>query len=394
MKSIKDINFKGKRVLLRVDFNVPLNENRQITDDTRIMESLPTIKKLVADGAKTILIAHLGRPKGFDEKYSLQPVADYLKPLLGKIHFLSELLDDKVLDMVNNLQEGEIMLLENIRFYSEETKGDEAFAQRLAKLGDCYINDAFGSSHRNHVSTCTLAKFFPDNKYFGFLMEYEVTNLKKLMQNPKKPFTSVIGGSKISSKINILKSLLSISNNILIGGGMVFTFLKAQGKHIGNSLCEDDCLEIANDFLRTAQEKGVKIYLPADIVIADRFANDADRLTVSADAIPDNRMGMDIGERSAVIFWEVLLQSKTILWNGPMGVFEMSNFAAGTKAIAEATAAATDRGAFSTVGGGDSVAAINMFNLGNRVSFVSTGGGAMLEYIENGTLPGIDAVIR
>ncbi|MDR0789731.1 MAG: phosphoglycerate kinase [Bacteroidales bacterium] len=397
MKCIKDVNFKGKRVLVRVDFNVKLDDRKNITDDFRIRETLPTIKKLIGDGARVVIMSHSGRPKkgGFEEEFSLIYVAKHLSNLLGKdVVFTQELLGDNVTNLVNGLKDGDVMLLENIRFYPEETKGDEAFAQRLAKLGDCYVNDAFGAAHRSHVSTAVIAKYFPNDKYFGFLMEHEVINLQRLMQNPQKPFTSVIGGAKISSKISVLQSLLNISDNLLIGGGMVFAFLKAQGKQIGKSLCEDDCLQVATDLMTKAKEKGVKIYLPIDVVVADKFANDANRKVVDIDNMPPDWLGMDIGEKTAAMYNEVILNSKTILWNGPMGVFEMSNFMQGTKSVAEATAEATDKGAFSTIGGGDSVAAINLFNLSKRVSYISTGGGAMLEYLENGTLPGIEAILN
>ncbi|MDR1725945.1 MAG: phosphoglycerate kinase [Bacteroidales bacterium] len=395
MKSIKDVNFKGKKVLVRVDFNVPLDEHKHITDDTRICEAVPTINKLVADGAKIILIAHLGRPKknGFDEEFSLKPIADYLEKLLDKkVIFIQKLLGEEVEHIINNMKDGDIFLLENIRFYPEETKGDEAFAKKIAALGECYINDAFGSSHRLHCSTAVIAKFFPNDRYFGFLMEYEVKNLNRLMRESKKPFTAIIGGSKISSKIKILESLLDIADNILIGGGMVFTFLKAQGKEIGKSLCEDDCMQVADNLMKKAKIKRVKVFLPIDVVEAEKFDNNAIRKEVSVDKINSQYMGMDIGEKTAKIYFDVIAESKTILWNGPMGVFEMSNFRMGTKAMAEAIAEATANGAFSTVGGGDSVAAINMFGFADKVSFISTGGGAMLEYVENGTLPGIDAI--
>jgi phosphoglycerate kinase len=396
MKNMKDVNFKGKRVLVRVDFNVPVNEKGNITDDTRIREALPTIEKLVSDGAKIILMSHFGRPKkgGFEEAFSLAPMAEHLEQLLGhKIIFSQQLLGTEIEDIISKLKDGDIFLLENIRFYPDETKGDEAFAQQLAKLGDCYVNDAFGSAHRDHCSTATIAKFFPDDKYFGFLMQHEVDNLRRLMLHHQRPFTAVIGGSKISTKINILKSLLNICDSILIGGGMVFTFLKAQSLPIGKSLCEDACLSVASDLLTAAAEKGVQVLLPVDIIAADRFANDATKISIDATQIPDDYMGMDIGERSSEIYADVILKSKTILWNGPMGVFEMPNFATGTKSIAQATAQATSLGAFTTIGGGDSVAAINMFNLTDQISYISTGGGAMLEYLENGTLPGIEAIL-
>jgi phosphoglycerate kinase len=343
------------------------------------------------------MITHLGRPEkgGFEEEFSLLPLVAHAQELIGsKIKFTQQLLGSEVEKLCDDLQDGELLLLENIRFYKGETTGDMDFARQLSELGDVYINDAFGSSHRDHVSTSTLAKFFPNDKYFGFLMEYEVTNLQKLMQNPKTPFTSVVGGSKVSSKINILKSLLNISDNILIGGGMVFTFFKALGQNIGNSLCEDDKVDVAINLLNKAAAKGVKIWLPIDIVVADKFSNDASIKTVNADEIPDNWLGMDIANQTAELYSQVILDSKTVLWNGPMGVFEMDNFTYGTKAVAQAVAQATEQGTFSTIGGGDSVAAINKYDLENKISFVSTGGGAMLEYIENGTLVGIEAILN
>lgn len=396
MKSIKDVNFKGKKVLVRVDFNVPIDENKNITDDTRMRESLPTINKLLNDGAAVIIMAHFGRPKkgGFEEEFSLNPVAKHLSEMLNKkVMFTQEVLVDKVAGLSSNLENGDVMLLENIRFYPEETKGDVAFAEKLAKLGDAYGNDAFGTAHREHASTATIARFFPNNKYFGFLMENEVRNLQKLMNNPSKPFTAIVGGSKVSSKIDILKNLAPIVDNIIIGGGMTYTFLKAMGINIGTSICEDDKIDLANDLIEEMKRQNTKLILPVDHIIADKFDNDANKLNTTDQSIPDGYMGMDIGQKSIELFKNIILESKTILWNGPMGVFEMPSFSKGTFAIAEYIAKATKQGAFSAVGGGDSVAAINQSGFAKDVSYISTGGGAMLEYLEGKTLPGIKAIL-
>lgn len=396
MKSINDVNFKGKKVLLRVDFNVPLNDRKEITDDTRMRESMPTIKKLLDDGAALIIMAHFGRPKkgGFEEEFSLNPVAKHLSEMLGKsVLFTQEVLVDTVAGFSANLEDGDVMLLENIRFYPEETKGDIGFAEKLAKLGDAYVNDAFGTAHREHSSTATIARFFPNDKYFGFLMESEVKNLEKLIHNPKKPFTAIVGGSKVSSKIDILKNLAPIVDNIIIGGGMTYTFLKAMGINIGTSICEEDKVEMAKELMKDMEKNNTKLILPIDHIIADKFSNDANTRMTSDQSIPDGFMGMDIGDKSIEMFKNIILDSKTILWNGPMGVFEMSSFAKGTFAIAEYIAKSTKEGAFSAVGGGDSVAAINQSGFAKDVSYISTGGGAMLEYLEGKTLPGIKAII-
>lgn len=392
MKSINDINFKGKKVLLRVDFNVPVNENKFITDDTRMRESLPTINKLIDDGAALIIMAHFGRPKkgGFEEEFSLKPVAKNLSEMLQRnVIFTQNLIGNEVETLCENLQDGEVMLLENIRFYPEETKGDMEFAKKLAKLGDAFVNDAFGAAHREHVSTASLAKLFPNDKYFGFLMENEVRNLEKLMKNPEKPFTAIIGGAKVSSKIDVIKNLIPIADNIIIGGGMAYTFHKAMGFTIGSSLCEDDKLDVARELLKELENNKTKLILPIDQVIADKFAENANFKTTSDQNIPDNWMGMDIGEKSIELFKSVILESKTILWNGPMGVFEFENFAKGTNVMAEFIAKASEKGCFSAVGGGDSVSAVNKSGFADKMSYISTGGGAMLEYIEGKTLPGI-----
>ncbi|MBR1768853.1 MAG: phosphoglycerate kinase [Bacteroidales bacterium] len=395
MKTIKDVNFKGKRVLVRVDFNVPFDKQGNISDDTRIQEALPTINKLTGDGASVILMAHLGRPKkgGFEAEFSLKPVAEYLSKLLNQeVVFTQSLLGEEVKSLCQNLKEGQVMLLENIRFYPEETKGDKDFAKQLADLGDAYVNDAFGAAHREHASTATIAQYFPENKYFGLLMQNEVENLNRLMNNHEKPFTAVIGGSKISSKIGILESLLNIADNLVIGGGMRYTFYKALGHTVGNSLCEDDKIDTANSLMKKAQEKGVKLYLPEDSIVADDFSEKANTQYIPSMDIPEGWEGMDIGEKSVKTYTDVVLNSKTILWNGPMGVFEMKRFADGTNAIAKAVAEATQKGAFSAIGGGDSVSAIKESGYADKVSYISTGGGAMLEFLEGKTLPGIKAI--
>ncbi len=396
MKSIKDINFKGRKVLLRVDFNVPVDDNKNITDDTRMRESMPTIEKLLADGAAIIIMAHFGRPKkgGFEPELTLAPVAKHLEELTGRpVKFTQALLGSGEPEaMAAALKDGEIMLLENIRFYPEETKGDEALAEQLSKLGDCYINDAFGAAHREHSSTAVIAKFFPNDKYFGFLMENEVRNLEKLMQNPPRPFTAIIGGSKVSSKIGILENLLDKVDNMIIIGGMRYTFTKALGGKIGNSICEDDKLDLAKELMRRMDEKGVKYYLPVDSVIGDKFGNDANTQIVPSGEVPDGWESMDCGPESCKAIRDIIMGSKTILWNGPAGVFELETFAKGTNDIAQSVADACKQGCFAAVGGGDSVAAVKQMHLADQMSYVSTGGGAMLEYLEGKVLPGIKAI--
>lgn len=395
MKTVKETNFKGKKVLVRVDFNVPFDKQGNISDDTRIQEALPTINKLIADGASVILMAHLVRPKkgGFEPEFTLKPVAEYLSKLIKQeVVFTQSLLGEEVTNLCKNLKEGQVMLLENIRFYPEETKGDVEFAKQLSLLGNAYVNDAFGAAHREHASTATIAQFFPNDKYFGLLMAREVENLNKLMNNHRKPFTAVIGGSKISSKIGILESLLNIVDNLVIGGGMRYTFYKALGHTVGNSLCEDDKIDVAKNLMAKAEEKGVKLYLPEDSIIADDFSENANTKYVATMDIPDGWEGMDIGEKSVKTYTDVVLNSKTILWNGPMGVFEMKKFADGTNAIAKSVAQATQNGAFSAIGGGDSVDAIKGSGYADQVSYISTGGGAMLEFLEGKTLPGIKAI--
>ena len=395
MKSIKNVNFAGKKALVRVDFNVPIDKG-QITDDTRIREALPTIEKLLSDGASVILMAHFGRPKkgGFEPELTLKPVVDYLSKMINKPVAFTQSLDFKdIKALADELKSGDVMMIENIRFYQGETKGDEQLAKNLSELGDCYVNDAFGAAHREHSSTATIAKFFPNDKYFGLLMENEIVNLNRLMSSPNKPFTAIIGGSKISSKIDVIHNLLPLVDNLIIGGGMSYTFAKARGKRIGNSICEDDKMQVALDLIEEAKNKGVNLYLPIDIMAGDAFSNDCNVKYCPEVDIPDGWEGMDAGEKTRELFREVILNSQTILWNGPVGVFEFETFAKGTDAIAKAVAEATDKGAFSAVGGGDSVSAINKSGFADKISYISTGGGAMLEFLEGKTLPGIKAIM-
>ena len=403
MSKFSDFNFKGQKALIRVDYNVPLDDNFNITDDTRMTATLPTIKKVLSDGGVVILMSHLGRPKGGPEdKFSLQHLVKHLYNLLNPpqsaspaihVFFANDCIGEQALMTGSMLRPGEVMLLENLRFYKEEEAGDEAFAEKLSKLGDVYVNDAFGTAHRAHASTAVIAKYFaPDKKMFGLLMEAEVRNAEKVLHNAEKPFTAIIGGAKVSDKILLIENLLERANNIIIGGGMAYTFLKAQGNEVGSSLCEMDKLNLANEILARAKEKNVRICLPADSIIADKFAADANTREVTSNNIETGWMGLDIGKQAIADFSSVIMASKTILWNGPMGVFEMDKFQTGTRSIAMAVAASTAAGAFSLVGGGDSVSAVNQFGLANKVSYVSTGGGAMLEYFEGKTLPGIAAI--
>jgi phosphoglycerate kinase len=403
MSKFTQHNFNGKKVLVRVDFNVPLDDNFKITDDTRMTATIPTIKKILADGGKVILMSHLGRPKdGPTDKYSLKHLVDHLYNLLNptgqaggdtKVFFANDCIGSQAAMTAEMLRNGEVLLLENLRFYKEEEKGDEAFAEKISKLGDVYVNDAFGTAHRAHASTAVIAKFFStDNKMFGLLMEGEVRSAEKVLHQSEKPFTAIIGGAKVSDKILIIENLLEKATDIIIGGGMAYTFMKARGGKIGNSLCEDDRLQTAIEILAKAKAKNVSIHLPEDSVVADKFDAAANTEVRPSDAVPDGWMGLDIGPKAVGIFSEVITKSKTILWNGPMGVFEIEKFQNGTKQVALAVANATANGAFSLVGGGDSVAAINQFDLANKVSYVSTGGGAMLEYFEGKELPGIAAV--
>ncbi len=395
MKTVDNFNFSNKRVVMRVDFNVPLNEKFAVTDDTRIRAALPTIKKILADGGSLVLMSHLGRPKeGPTNKYSLQHiVADLTKAIGVDVKFANDCISEKAFNMSSNLIAGQVLLLENLRFYKEEEKGDLAFAEKLSKHGNFYVNDAFGTAHRAHASTTIIAQFFDSNsKCFGYVMAGEVASINKVLIQSETPFTAIIGGAKVSDKIMIIEQLLNKANNIIIGGGMAFTFVKAVGGQIGKSLCEDDRLEVARDLLVKAKAKGVNLYIPTDAIVADNFANDANKKECKIDAIPDGWMGLDIGAETIQKYSQVIAASKTILWNGPMGVFEMSSFEAGTKAVADSIVTATSNGAFSLIGGGDSVAAINKYNLASKVSYVSTGGGALLEYIEQGTLPGVKAI--
>lgn len=395
MSKFQDYNFAGKRALVRVDFNVPLNADYEITDDTRIQATKNTIKKILNDGGSVVLMSHLGRPKGIvNEKYSLAHLLEYLKKeFVCPVHFASDCVGKIAREKAMNLHFGEILLLENLRFHPEEENGDIEFAKELASLGDVYVNDAFGTAHRAHASTAVIAQFFTkENKMFGLLMNAEVVNAKKVMMDAEKPFTAIIGGAKVSDKILIIEKLLDIANNIIIGGGMAYTFLKAEGKEIGNSLCELDKLDLARELQLKAKKKNVQLLIPEDSVIADKFSPDAKTKVCNNDAIPQGWMGLDIGKKSIANFSETIAQSKTLLWNGPMGVFEMEKFQHGTKEIALAIAKATENGAFSLIGGGDSVSAINKFHLSDKVSYVSTGGGAMLEFFEGKILPGIEAM--
>lgn len=395
MKTVDSINFAGKRAVIRVDFNVPLNEQFEVTDATRIRAAIPTLKKILADGGSIVLMSHLGRPKeGPTNKYSLKHiVAEVSKHLGVAVQFADDCISDAAFAASAALKSGEVLLLENLRFYKEEEKGNEEFAQKLAKHGQIYVNDAFGTAHRSHASTAIIAKFFtPENRCFGYVMAGEVASINKVLNGAQKPFTAIVGGAKVSDKILIIEQLMNKADTILIGGGMAFTFVKAMGGNIGKSLCEDDRLEIAKELLEKAKAKGVNLCIPTDAIIADNFANDANKKESNINSIPDGWMGLDIGAESIKTFGELIRNSKTILWNGPMGVFEMSSFEAGTKAAAYAIVDATKAGAFTLIGGGDSVAAINKYNLADAVSYVSTGGGALLEYIEQGTLPGVQAV--
>lgn len=397
MSTFSNHNFSGQKALVRVDFNVPLDENFNITDDTRMTATIPTIKKILNDGGSVILMSHLGRPKdGPADKYSLKHLVNHLHELLGgntKVFFANDCISEQAQLTSGVLRPGEVLLLENLRFYKEEEKGDKAFAEKLSRLGDVYVNDAFGTAHRAHASTAVIADFFAkDKKMFGLLMEGEVVSAEKVLHGSEKPFTAIIGGAKVSDKILIIENLLERATDIIIGGGMAYTFMKARGGQIGNSLCEDDRLETAREILAKATQKNVSIHLPETSVIADKFAADANTKEAPSDQVPDGWMGLDIGGKAVGIFSEVIRKSRTILWNGPMGVFEMEKFQNGTKSIALAVADATANGAFSLVGGGDSVAAVNKFKLADKVSYVSTGGGAMLEYFEGKELPGIAAI--
>jgi len=395
MKTIQDIDFKEKKALIRVDFNVPLDENFNVTDATRIEAAKPTIIKILEDGGAVVLMSHLGRPKGVEEKYSLKHIVEKVSEIIGvQVRFASDCVGKVAEQAVADLNMGEILILENLRFHAEETKGDEAFAEKLSKLGDVYVNDAFGTAHRAHASTTIVAKFFPNNKCFGALLAQEIISLKKILEEGEKPVLAILGGAKVSSKITVIENILDKVDHLIIGGGMSFTFVKALGGKIGNSICEDDKQELALDILKKAKAKGVQVHIPVDVIAADDFSNDANTQICDIDKIPDGWEGVDAGPKSNEIFDKVVNESKTILWNGPLGVFEMESFAGGTIALGNSIANATKNGTFSLVGGGDSVAAVKQFGFADKVSYVSTGGGAMLESLEGKTLPGIEAILK
>ena len=395
MKTIDDFNFENKKALIRVDFNVPLNENFEVTDDTRIVSAKPTIIKILEDGGSCVLMSHLGRPKGVQEVFSLKHIVPKVEEVLGvKVKFASNCVGEEAELAVNNLNPGEVLLLENLRFHSEEEKGDLAFSEKLSKLGDIYVNDAFGTAHRAHASTTIVAQFFPEKKCFGYLMAKEIDSIDKVLNNSEKPVLAILGGSKVSSKITIIENILGKVNHLIIGGGMSFTFIKAMGGSIGESICEDDKQELALEILKKAKENNVQVHLPIDVIAADAFSNEAHTQVVDIKSIPEAWQGLDAGPKSLEIFHQVVMQCKTILWNGPLGVFEMETFSKGTIALGNSIAEATAKGAFSLVGGGDSVAAVKQFGFEDKVSYVSTGGGAMLESLEGKTLPGIAAILE
>lgn len=395
MQDIHSYNFNGKRALIRVDFNVPLDkETMEITDDTRIRAAVPTIKHILDNGGSVVIMSHLGRPKtGNEPEFSLNHIVAHTAQLLGtEVNFAGDCIGDEAYALTTNLESGKVVLLDNVRYHKEETAGDKDFAEKLAKHGDVYVNDAFGTAHRAHASTTVVAQFFPNDKMFGFLIESEIKSVAKVLESSEKPVTAIVGGAKVSSKITIIERLLDKVDNLIVGGGMAYTFVKANGGKIGSSLVEDDYLDVANKIMAEAKAKGVNLYIPEDTIIADKFDNDANRDEVAIDAIEEGWMGLDVAGKTVAACEEILANSKVILWNGPMGVFEMENFQHGTAAVAKAIAKSTASGAFSLIGGGDSVAAINKFNLADQVSHVSTGGGAMLEYLEGKVLPGIAAI--
>lgn len=394
MKTVNDFNFKDKKALVRVDFNVPQSADLKVTDNTRIQAVKPTVDKILNDGGSVILMTHLGRPKGkVTEEFSLKNIVTEIESVLGReVKFCADCIGKEATFMTANLQPGEILLLENLRFYDEEESGDRDFAEKLSKYGDAYVNDAFGTAHRAHASTAIIADFFPETKFFGLLMSKELEAVEKVLGSGEKPVTAILGGSKVSTKITIIENILPAIDNLIIGGGMAFTFIRALGGHIGNSLLEEDKLKLALEILEKAKAQNVKVFLPTDTVIADEFSNDADRKEVDIYDIPDGWMGMDAGSKSRDLFHDVIMNSRTILWNGPIGVFEMPNFAAGTIALGDSIAEATKLGAFSLVGGGDSVAFVKQFGYDDKVSYVSTGGGAMLESLEGKELPGVKAI--
>jgi len=394
MKTLQDFNFKAKKAIIRVDFNVPLDENFNVTDANRIEAAKPTIDTILADGGSVILMSHLGRPKGKEDKYSLRHIVEKVAEVLGvNVQFTSDCRGEIATNAAKNLKPGEVLLLENLRFYAEEEAGDVSFAKELASLGDIYVNDAFGTAHRAHASTTIIAEFFPNHKCFGLLLAKEIESLNRVLNNSVKPVTAVLGGSKVSSKITVIENILDKVDHMIIGGGMTFTFIKALGGKIGDSICEDDKQELALEILQLAKEKNVHIHIPIDVVAADSFSNDANTQIVDVREIPDGWQGLDAGPKSLANFREVIMNSKTILWNGPLGVFEMENFANGTIELGNYIAESTANGAFSLVGGGDSVAAVKQFGLEEKMSYVSTGGGAMLEMLEGRVLPGIAAIL-
>lgn len=395
MKTLQDFNFKNQKAVIRVDFNVPLDDNFHVTDTTRIEAAKPTIDHILAEGGSVILLSHLGRPKGVEEKYSLKHIVKTATEILGKeVLFASDCVGDIAESAAKNLQPGQVLLLENLRFYAEEEAGDVAFAKQLASLGDVYVNDAFGTAHRAHASTTIIAQFFEGKKCFGALLTKEIESLNRVLKNSEKPVTAVLGGSKVSSKITVIENILDKIDHMIIGGGMTFTFVKALGGKIGNSICEDDKMELALAILKIAKEKGVQIHIPVDVVAADAFSNDAQTQIVDVREIPDGWQGLDAGPKSLAAFKKVIMDSKTILWNGPLGVFELPAFANGTITLGNYIAESTANGAFSLVGGGDSVSAVKQFGLEEKMSYVSTGGGAMLEMLEGRTLPGVAAILE
>lgn len=395
MKTLKDFNFKNKKAIIRVDFNVPLNDTFEVTDATRIQAAKSTIIKVLEDGGSCVLMSHLGRPKGKEDVFSLRHIVDKASDIIGcNVKFVDDCVGKKVEEAVANLENGEILMLENLRFYNEETKGDVAFSEKLSKFGDIYVNDAFGTAHRAHASTTIIAQFFGENKCFGNLLAREIESIDKVLNNSEKPVLAILGGAKVSSKITVIENILDKVDHLIIGGGMSFTFIKAKGGKIGNSICEDDKMDLALDILKQAKEKGVQVHIPVDVVAADNFSNDANTQICDIDKIPDGWEGVDAGPKSREIFDQIVNECKTILWNGPLGVFEMESFAAGTIALGHSIDKATKNGAFSLVGGGDSVAAVKQFGFEKKVSYVSTGGGAMLEMLEGKTLPGIDAILN
>ncbi len=395
MKTINDFHFQNKKALIRVDFNVPLNENFEVTDATRIEAAKSTIIKVLEDGGSAVLMSHLGRPKGVEEQFSLKHIVEKVSEIIGvQVKFVDDCIGDKVAEAVANLQDGEILLLENLRFYSEETKGNVAFAEALSKSGDIYVNDAFGTAHRAHASTTIVAQFFPETKCFGNLLATEIESIDKVLNNSEKPVLAILGGAKVSSKITVIENILDKVDHLIIGGGMTFTFVKAQGGAVGDSICEDDKMDLALEILKKAKAKNVEIHIPVDVIAADDFSNDANTQVLEVTQIPNGWQGLDAGPKTRANFDAVVNQCKTILWNGPLGVFEMETFSKGTIALGNSIDKATQNGAFSLVGGGDSVAAVKQFGFADKVSYVSTGGGAMLETLEGKTLPGINAILN